>query len=57
MGRACSGSDAVEERLTDGVVLIVTRAWEGEEFAFKIRQPIGPFGQKNGIKLTRELAT
>jgi hypothetical protein len=49
MGRACSGSDAVEERLTDGVVLIVTRAWEGEEFAFKIRQPIGPFGQKNGI--------
>jgi hypothetical protein len=34
--------------LTDGIALIVVKgAREGEEFGLKIRQPIGPFRQKN----------
>jgi hypothetical protein len=42
----------VEERLTDRIALIiVTGARKGEEFGLKIRQPIGPFRQKNLARL------
>jgi hypothetical protein len=38
--------------LTDGIALIVvTGAWKGEEFGLKIRQPIGPFREKNLARL------